>query len=356
MRGNLVTYAPTLLRVGSIPAHAGEPPDRRIRYRGREVYPRACGGTVLTCRNRMRNWGLSPRMRGNRHQPDERVRCRGSILAHAGEPSWHRRIHGSRRVYPRACGGTIPDGPDPACGSGLSPRMRGNRSKRRSPSAMRGSIPAHAGEPSQGGRLRWPLRVYPRACGGTAFGTVHPAITMGLSPRMRGNRIQQNARGHYRGSIPAHAGEPRYRAAARRQREVYPRACGGTLLCAGVGNTTVGLSPRMRGNRSGGIPSSRRRGSIPAHAGEPSQCIRRESARWVYPRACGGTSSLRSNIISSAGLSPRMRGNRCCPMASVFSPGSIPAHAGEPFRDAPFSADFRVYPRACGGTYCAVIP
>ena len=70
---------------------------------------------------------------------------------------------------------------------------------------------------------------------------------------------------------------------------VYPRACGGTvkeLLARFIGE---GLSPRMRGNRSGRGGSAGRTGSIPAHAGEPWAAYPSIPCPRVYPRACGGT-------------------------------------------------------------------
>ena len=51
--------------------------------------------------------------------------------------------------------------------------------------------------------------------------------------------------------------------------EVYPRVCGGTLPCREVLKFWLGLSPRVRGNPSNVLPSSRYARSIPACAGEP---------------------------------------------------------------------------------------
>ena len=100
--------------------------------------------------------GLSPRMRGNQHLPDQL---------------------------------------DRTASEGLSPRMRGNRiltRLERGHSSGVGSIPAHAGEPpTTSGSCRWSSRVYPRACGGT--GALHRTPSW-LERRLR--------------SIPAHAGEP----------------------------------------------------------------------------------------------------------------------------------------------------
>ena len=123
------------------------------------------------------------------------------------------------------------------------------------------------------------LRVYPRACGGTAVLTfvIDEFCLEGLSPRLRGN-LQQLENGLSRAIW------------------VYPRACGGTLApvapsCDGVLGE-AGLSPRLRGNlRSMGRPRA---------------------------RVCMGLSPrLRGNLLAVAtrrlrppqGLSPRLRGN-----------------------------------------------
>ena len=55
------------------------------------------------------------------------------------------------------------------------------------------SIPACAGEPIWQ-RIRTALgEVYPRVCGGTCSGYRRRTSYMGLSPRVRGNPVHQNA-------------------------------------------------------------------------------------------------------------------------------------------------------------------
>ena len=71
----------------------------------------------------------------------------------------------------------------------------------------------------------------------------------GLSPRVRGNRVNALAKKTHQRSIPAGAGEP-------------------TLTRAMV-ELIRGLSPRVRGNRRQDRPQRSRSGSIPAGAGEP---------------------------------------------------------------------------------------
>ena len=75
---------------GSIPACAGEPyllPFARLSH---AVYPRVCGGTYSVSARAFAPYGLSPRVRGNRHERNCLARFainRGSIPACAGEPN-----------------------------------------------------------------------------------------------------------------------------------------------------------------------------------------------------------------------------------------------------------------------------
>ena len=176
------------------------------------------------------------------------------------------------------------------CGSrdGLSPRVRGNRHQSAGAESSGyqtacnpvrvgggvggGSIPACAGEPVSiypsrpllglsprgGGTLRWAAlcwaSVYPRVCGGTL-------ARSGLSPRVRTNNSA---------------------ATTRPENRVYPRVCGGTEVRIGCEKTDPRAGepwppvsswrsiPACAGNQSKDN-HNRNRGSIPACAGEPEQ-------------------------------------------------------------------------------------
>ena len=91
---------------------------------------------------------------------------------------------------------------------GLSPRVRGNPSAVCDGAVFVGSIPASAGEPAASATPSLPRTVYPRECGGTAEGALDDALDMGLSPRVRGNRIAHKQTAIVLRSIPASAGEP----------------------------------------------------------------------------------------------------------------------------------------------------
>ena len=339
----------------SIPTCAGEPRPAPGPTRWPRVYPRACGGTLRRPHRGPEGQGLSPRVRGNRvYPPVAAGRCR-SIPARAGEPPCKREWSLTRRVYPRVCGGTINISRSSSSSPGLSPRVRGNPHGALQMTTPQRSIPACAGEPRRTGPRRHPQGVYPRVCGGTVS-TRHPFPSVGgLSPRVRGNPDQLRPRGRNHGSIPACAGEPNARGAWLDEGTVYPRVCGGTATWNGTKSSSMGLSPRVRGNPAQYSWSSGSLGSIPACAGEPNRVPAAQTLPRVYPRVCGGTPSATGTGAAMTGLSPRVRGNRQGDGELLSAFGSIPACAGEPSRPACGRCGRRVYPRVCGGTDQQVI-
>ena len=274
--------------------------------------------------------GLSPRVRGNLCPLIQAVEPDGSIPARAGEPQSQRRRIAYCPVYPRACGGTPPDRSPSADPDGLSPRVRGNPIPSRRRQSSPGSIPARAGEPAESSNTLTGVEVYPRACGGTVFCDRVQPPHRGLSPRVRGNPVLEVALDPQPGSIPARAGEPSDGAVPARGRRVYPRACGGTYTGAMIVLSVEGLSPRVRGNRARAGCGGSASGSIPARAGEPIRATCCPPRSRVYPRACGGTLAPPPNWIKCWGLSPRVRGNPQQRRPARRHHGSIPARAGEP--------------------------
>ncbi len=291
MRGNRLVSIIHSPICGSIPAHAGEPSAPHIVSTHSRVYPRTCGGTRMAAYYNEHDPGLSPHMRGNHMENHNGSQLAGSIPAHAGEPPNRLpRVH-CMRVYPRTCGGTSSRAQPPSPALGLSPHMRGNHGHAFAGRIAMGSIPAHAGEPispffiensfmglspHMRGNLyifdiRMPLRgsipahagepdhpaarslwhgVYPRTCGGTKWALDGLSVGWGLSPHMRGNHAGRARCGNAGGSIPAHAGEPPMWDRLGLHCGVYPRTCGGTRICLDIVGTSVGLSPHMRGNLS----------------------------------------------------------------------------------------------------------
>ena len=131
----------------SIPACAGEPGQAAPDGRCNRVYPRVCGGTAGGLPKTERGPGLSPRVRGNPKYSGTEATDARSIPACAGEPRKYFRMVSASTVYPRVCGGTPTPLPEGGNDWGLSPRVRGNRHAAPCPVAAVRSIPACAGEP-----------------------------------------------------------------------------------------------------------------------------------------------------------------------------------------------------------------
>ena len=232
VRGNRQLVPVKWRRRRSIPARAGEPCPTSRSPSAIWVYPRACGGTALASMPIFNTDGLSPRVRGNPGPVQPGGDGAGSIPARAGEPAAARDQNHHRRVYPRACGGTSHRTERAPRRSGLSPRVRGNLLLPEGGGLVARSIPARAGEPPSRRTRPRERKVYPRACGGTIPAPEPLVPGMGLSPRVRGNHDGRVAANDLRGSIPARAGEPPSQSLMIRWARVYPRACGGTTSSA----------------------------------------------------------------------------------------------------------------------------
>ena len=150
------------------------------------------------------------------------------------------------------------------------------------------------------------------------------------SPRVRGNHDDQGRRRNGEGSIPARTGEPSVIRSPTKPSPVYPRAYGGTSTISASASAEGGLSPRVRGNRPLSAARQNRRRSIPARTGEPPRFQPRQAPKAVYPRAYGGTSTISASASAEGGLSPRVRGNRSGGSSARSKKRSIPARTGEP--------------------------
>ncbi len=313
-----------------IPACAGDPclqGHRRASYRR---HPRVCGGPISANLGWQLSYGLSPRVRGNRSRCLPYLLPVRSIPACAGEPGRTPCGLSQGTVYPRVCGGTHPPlshSPPPW----VYPRVcGGTASGGRSPYTYTGLSPRVRGNPRLVSVQGPGYRVYPRVCGGT--GVVRPprGLASGLSPRVRGNHSKMPGFGCQPRSIPACAGEPVPRQANAGPISVYPRVCGGTTVQPCRRRSCVGLSPRVRGNRRHLCKPRYPVLSIPACAGEPSRGAMPGVPEGVYPRVCGGTHRMNTPRQCPRGLSPRVRGNRIPRPENRPSERSIPACAGEP--------------------------
>ena len=247
----------------------------------------------------------------------------------------------------RVCGGTRRRGSIKVDWRGLSPRVRGNRPGRPGDDIEEGSIPACAGEPTMAADgeappavyprvcgepspavpSRRPPSVYPRVCGGTDFQPSKGHMGIGLSPRVRGNPCLPVVEPIYTGSIPACAGNPAGQLGIETSNRSIP-------ACAGEPNSRTSLCTKHT--------------VYPRVCGEPTSSRRSVDSKSVYPRVCGGTVKVSPPSTSTAGLSPRVRGNLRWHGAVRDIRGSIPACAGEPVPKRRAVLRRTVYPRVCG--------
>ena len=317
------------IAIRSIPACAGETAYESDAHPQPAVYPRVCGGNDRMIIPSRGLTGLSPRVRGKQATDAYRRMPEGSIPACAGETNNPCAWIGRGRVYPRVCGGNASTMWRMGQGTGLSPRVRGKRKPGLCGRAFNGSIPACAGETGLSMSEGLGNPVYPRVCGGNNQRSIRFIIVGGLSPRVRGKPFAVCCAAFPPRSIPACAGETGLRRTKMQTPRVYPRVCGGNFQHLVGANNYAGLSPRVRGKQLRHRRLFRRRGSIPACAGETGAAGRRSSYSEVYPRVCGGNNLPLRLADGRLGLSPRVRGKPNRRQQSVAQRGSIPACAGE---------------------------
>ena len=132
-----------------------------------QVYPRVYGGTREPVTLALAVGGLSPRVRGNPADDIGDGNRLGSIPACTGEPAIFCKASAVHAVYPRVYGGTRGIRDIHMIEYGLSPRVRGNRDNLLCLRDRMGSIPACTGEPPPVEPTAILETVYPRVYGGT---------------------------------------------------------------------------------------------------------------------------------------------------------------------------------------------
>ena len=112
----------------------------------------------------------------------------------------------------------------------------------------------------------------------------------------------------------------------------------------------MGPSPLTRGNQWRFRNHNKWCGSIPAHAGQPWKESTGERGHGVHPRSRGATRPLARDRRIGEGPSPLTRGNPGLFEVVRRGQGSIPAHAGQPCRIWIRTICRRVHPRSRGAT------
>ena len=197
------------------------------------------------------------------------------------------------------------------------------------------------------------IRAYPRSRGATTV-TGTPTVTRrGLSPLARGNLPRRSWTTHWRGPIPARAGQPPRTARRGRFQKAYPRSRGATVWPVSPSTSGWGLSPLARGNPTDGIDGRADDGPIPARAGQPSAGQPEHGRQRAYPRSRGATGRSLAARAAFSGLSPLARGNPIDSRVLRAGAGPIPARAGQPANPGAPPDEPRAYPRSRGATRTA---
>ena len=191
--------------------------------------------------------GSSPRLRGTPGFSTPPLRQQGIIPALAGNThtdSWSAATNGD---HPRACGehstGTVLSW----LSMGSSPRLRGTLWPNSVSSNMNGIIPALAGNTTMGTRRTAGCRDHPRACGEHAYTATRDMPASGSSPRLRGTQTVLKLADALKGIIPALAGNTSATFCPVGITWDHPRACGEHSPSRRPVVSSEGSSPRLRG-------------------------------------------------------------------------------------------------------------
>ena len=234
-------------------------------------------------------------MRGTPRIGVESAASPGIIPAYAGNTPIVSCICPQAWDHPRVCGEHPNTANSRYMSRGSSPRMRGTHVGHDHVGAVRGIIPAYAGNTLFESISADPGRDHPRVCGEHQFSNVHGRQQRGSSPRMRGTPAFAPDSFHRIGIIPAYAGNTGRAQRARPSEWDHPRVCGEHGLGRPQWRVNVGSSPRMRGT--------------------PCACTRPQRDERDHPRVCGEHDNCANWVGKGLGSSPRMRGTRdvmCC--------------------------------------------
>ena len=165
MRGTQDGRVESRIRIGIIPALAGNTVTVAIGGLFRGDHPRACGEHSMRLLLSLHFTGSSPRLRGTRVAHGANLAQHGIIPALAGNTGIGSARTSSTRDHPRACGEHCCICDNFGQNMGSSPRLRGTRPYLYDASTAHGIIPALAGNTivvGSGPRGCWD---HPRACG-----------------------------------------------------------------------------------------------------------------------------------------------------------------------------------------------
>ena len=211
-----------------------------------------------------------------------------------------------------------------------------------------GIIPALAGNTASGPDWRTTRSDHPRSRGEYPLARSHAALYAGSSPLSRGIRTVLFRFSIWRWIIPALAGNTSACACLTRSRRDHPRSRGEYTEYSDYALGNQGSSPLSRGILNLATNHGKRRGIIPALAGNTIPRASRISPHWDHPRSRGEYNAESSILLKRKGSSPLSRGILVCSVIVHPHIGIIPALAGNTHPPAGRHRRDRDHPRSRG--------
>ena len=328
-RGKLFAISYNSVYGRLIPAWAGKTGQSSDGARRLRAHPRVGGENGLQHAQVTLQEGSSPRGRG---------KLVGVLLRTSGQrliPAWAGKtvpasISARRRwAHPRVGGENLRLGRHHAVVRGSSPRGRGKPESKRPVHEDARLIPAWAGKTCASGWTSLTAWAHPRVGGENIGASWLPTIVKGSSPRGRGKPGGKLGDLRARGLIPAWAGKTETPASWATSSEAHPRVGGENARVSWRARRSVGSSPRGRGKPDGGCRRVGVGRLIPAWAGKTRAVAGGPASRRAHPRVGGENASMRMDVSSELGSSPRGRGKLKPALTDFMGVGLIPAWAGK---------------------------
>ncbi len=165
---------------------------------------------------------------------------------------------------------------------------------------------------------------------------------------MRGTHHRPGHTYRRKGIIPAYAGNTYSPSNPRFLGGDHPRVCGEHPVQNSTAFANGGSSPRMRGTLMSLAICRFSPGIIPAYAGNTAIFPTRAFIMRDHPRVCGEHALGLHQSYPTGGSSPRMRGTLHIRLGGHHRNGIIPAYAGNTAHPSGSAVRPRDHPRVCG--------
>ena len=248
MRGKAMDALDPATDPGITPAYAGKSALDTARQDAAGDHPRVCGEKRADGRNRSRQMGSPPRMRGKGLIALSLDGIRGITPAYAGKRKPSSSTTTAGEDHPRICGEKCSNSLFRHLLPGSPPRMRGKGFSPHAVLLSSGITPAYAGKRHRVHKRQNGRGDHPRVCGEKLRPESTPLWMLRITPAYAGKRTSRSSRDNP-------------------QRD-HPRVCGekSFQICSAL--SMMGSPPRMRGKVAVQSDNSRQFRITPAYAGK----------------------------------------------------------------------------------------